>query len=178
MLTSAQRQQYQQECLKILGHTGTVLRPEEAAGLELADFGLGTFAAEGLGLVVYENNSRYCAKELIMLPGQSCPQHRHPPVGSDPGKMETFRCRWGKVFLYVDGAASGQAACRAPAGKGKHYTVWREIVLGPGEQFTIPPNTWHWFQAGAQGAVVSEFSSTSRDEADVFADPAIVRVEK
>jgi D-lyxose ketol-isomerase len=49
-------------------------------------------------------------------------------------------------------------------------------VLSAGGQFTIPPNTLHWFQAGAQGAVVSEFSSTSRDELDVFTDPRIVRM--
>ena len=40
---------------------------------------------------------------------------------------------------------------------------------------TIPPDTLHWFQAGAEGAVVSEFSSTSIDEADVFTDPDIQR---
>jgi D-lyxose ketol-isomerase len=48
-------------------------------------------------------------------------------------------------------------------------------VLGPGEQYTIPPDTWHWFQAGRGGAVVSEFSSPSTDENDIFADPRIVR---
>ena len=50
-----------------------------------------------------------------------------------------------------------------------------ELVLHPGEQHTIPPDTLHRFQAGAEGAVVSEFSSTSRDELDVFTDPAIHR---
>jgi D-lyxose ketol-isomerase len=50
-----------------------------------------------------------------------------------------------------------------------------EIVLGPGEQFTIPANTLHWFQAGDEGAIVSEFSTRSRDELDVFTDPRIVR---
>jgi D-lyxose ketol-isomerase len=48
-------------------------------------------------------------------------------------------------------------------------------VLRPGEQFTIPPNTLHWFRAGPEGAVVSEFSSTSRDELDEFTDPRIRR---
>jgi D-lyxose ketol-isomerase len=33
----------------------------------------------------------------------------------------------------------------------------------------------HWFQAGPEGAVISEFSTQSRDEADVFTDPRIVR---
>lgn len=48
--------------------------------------------------------------------------------------------------------------------------------LLPGEQFTIPPNTHHWFQAGEEGAIVSEFSSTSRDAFDIFTDPRIKRV--
>jgi D-lyxose ketol-isomerase len=45
-------------------------------------------------------------------------------------------------------------------------------------QYTIPPNTLHWFQAGEGGAIVSEFSSMSVDEKDVFTDPNIVRVKK
>jgi D-lyxose ketol-isomerase len=162
----------------MLQQQGITLQPQEEAELELADLGLGQFEKEGLGLVVYVNTDRYCAKELIMLPRQTCPQHRHPSVGGQPGKMETFRCRWGKVYLYVDGPAVKNPACRAPAGKEAYYTVWREIVLTPGEQFTIPPDTWHWFQSGEEGAIVSEFSSTSRDEFDIFTDPAIVRVER
>jgi D-lyxose ketol-isomerase len=51
-----------------------------------------------------------------------------------------------------------------------------EIVLGPGDQYTIPPNTLHSFEAGDEGAIVSEFSTTSRDALDVFTDPRIVRV--
>ena len=48
-------------------------------------------------------------------------------------------------------------------------------MLGPGDQYTIPPDTLHWFKAGTEGAIVSEFSSTSRDDLDVFTDPAIRR---
>jgi D-lyxose ketol-isomerase len=123
--------------------------------LEIADFGLGRFEEVGLALLVYENNDRYCAKELVLLPNQLCPEHRHPPVGDDPGKQETFRCRTGEVTLWVDGPG--------------------EMTLRPGDQVTIPPDTLHWFRAGAEGAIVSEFSSTSRDELDVFTDPRIVR---
>jgi D-lyxose ketol-isomerase len=53
--------------------------------------------------------------------------------------------------------------------------VWHEIVLNPGDQYTLWPNTLHWFQAGDQGAVVSEFSTRSRDESDIFSDPEIQR---
>ena len=48
-------------------------------------------------------------------------------------------------------------------------------MLRPGDQFTIPPDTLHWFQAGPDGAIVTEFSTRSRDELDVFTDPRIVR---
>lgn len=57
-------------------------------------------------------------------------------------------------------------------------TVFYEVVLHAGEQYTIYPETWHWFQAGAEGAVVSEFSTTSTDETDVFTDKNIVREAK
>jgi D-lyxose ketol-isomerase len=56
-----------------------------------------------------------------------------------------------------------------------HVDGYGEVVLRPGEQFTIPPDTLHWFEAGNQGAVVSEFSTRSRDETDVFTDPRIRR---
>jgi D-lyxose ketol-isomerase len=138
-----------------LADAGIVLTPEEHANIELADFGLGEFERTGLAIVVYVNTERVCAKELVMLPRQICPEHRHPPVDGEPGKEETFRCRTGTVHLHVAGHD--------------------EIVLEPGDQFTIPPDTLHWFQAGDEGAIVSEFSTRSRDESDVFTDPRIVR---
>ena len=48
-------------------------------------------------------------------------------------------------------------------------------MLQPGDQYTIPPDTLHWFQAGDQGAIVSEFSTQSRDDLDVFSDPRVRR---
>jgi D-lyxose ketol-isomerase len=155
---------------------GIELTDAERDQIEVADFGLGNLRETGLMLLVYVNTDRYCAKELVLFPGQTCPEHRHPPVGSEPGKMETFRCRWGTVHLYVEGPSTAEGSARPPAGSESYYTVFHELVLTPGEQFTIPPDTLHWFQAGAEGAVVSEFSSTSRDELDVFTDPRIVRI--
>jgi D-lyxose ketol-isomerase len=139
----------------MLVEAGIALTDAERDAIEVADFGLGRLEEIGLQLVVYVNTERVCAKELVLLPNQTCPEHRHPPVGDDPGKEETFRCRLGLVRLHVDGED--------------------EIVLRPGEQWTIPPDTLHWFQAGEGGAVVSEFSTRSRDESDVFTDPQIVR---
>ena len=138
----------------MLERAGIVLTPAERAGIEVADFGLGRLEETGLQLVVYVNTERVCAKELVLFPHQACPEHRHPPFDGTPGKEETFRCRLGTVHLHI----------------GRD-----ELVLHPGEQHTIPPNTLHWFRAGAEGAVVSEFSTQSRDELDVFSDPRIVR---
>ena len=141
----------------------------------MADFGLNRLASEGLALVTYINNDRYCAKELVIFPGQTCPEHRHPQVGEHLGKQETFRCRRGEVWLYVEGEPAPHIRARVPHAAEDYYTVFHEIVLRPGDQFTILPDTLHWFQAGPEGAVVSEFSSSSTDENDIFSNPRIRR---
>jgi D-lyxose ketol-isomerase len=175
MVTRAQAQTARDAAAERLRTLGFVLTPDEREAIEVADCGLGEFERQGMCLVTYVNNDRYCAKELILLPRQTFPQHRHPPVDGRPGKQETFRCRWGEVYLYVSGRDTLEPRAIPPPGSEPYYAVWNEVVLGPGQQFTIPPDTWHWFQAGDDGAVVSEFSSTSTDEADVFADPRVVR---
>lgn len=173
MITETEARQARERAAAML--SGVVLIPAEARGIEVADFGLGQLDAIGLQIVTYVNNDRYCAKELVMFPRQTCPQHRHPPVGSDPGKMETLRCRWGTVFLYTEGEPSSEVKAHLPSESKPYYTVFRQIELGPSGQHTIPPDTLHWFQAGDEGAVISSFSSTSRDEGDVFTDPRVRR---
>lgn len=176
MLTRKQVAAAQARAVEMLTEAGIALTSAERESIEVADFGLDDLDRTGLELVVYENNARYCAKELVLFPRQTCPEHRHPPIGDDPGKQETFRCRQGVVWLYVEGEPTQQLQARIPTGDEDHYTVFHEIELHPGEQYTIPPDTKHWFQAGDEGAVVSEFSSTSRDEHDIFTDPRIQRI--
>jgi D-lyxose ketol-isomerase len=176
MLTRTQMVSAQTRAAEMLQKVGIVLTLTERAQIEVAEFGLNELERTGLELVVYVNTERYCAKELVLFPRQTCPEHRHPAIGNEPGKMETFRCRWGKVWLYVEGDAAAKPKARVPVGGEPYYTVFHEIELNPGEQYTIPPDTRHWFQAGDEGAVVSEFSSTSRDEFDIFTDPRIERL--
>ncbi len=178
MITKQQLEAAQTRAAQMLAHAGIVITPQELADIEVADFGLGELESTGLQLLVYINNDRYCAKELILFPHQSCPEHRHPDVAGRSGKMETFRCRWGRVYLYVEGEPTAQRACLPPSGSEAYYTAFHEVMLQPGEQYTIPPNTLHWFQAGPEGAIVSEFSSTSTDENDIFTDPRIWRITK
>ncbi len=154
MITRDEQRAAQAYAVAELEACGIVLTDAERDGIEVADFGLSRLREQGLIVLVYVNTDRYCAKELVLYPGQTCPEHRHPPFDGTPGKEETFRCRRGLVTLRVDG---------------------RELVLRPGEQFTIPPDTLHSFTAGPDGAVISEFSSTSRDDLDVFTDPEVRR---
>jgi D-lyxose ketol-isomerase len=168
---------YQERAYALLRKAGVVITPEEKKSIEIADCGFDDIENCGLQIVVYENNDRYCAKELVLFPRQVCPEHRHPPIDDkNAGKQETFRCRWGEVFLYVEGNPIPEPKAVVPEAYGKYLTVWKEIVLRPGDQYTLPPNTKHWFQAGDKGCVVSEFSSASIDEKDIFTDPRVRRI--
>jgi D-lyxose ketol-isomerase len=154
VISHEERRQARAYAAERLAAAGVVLTDADRDSIEVADLGLGRLRETGLMVLVYVNTDRYCAKELVLYPHQTCPEHRHPPFDGTPGKEETFRCRSGLVHLHVAG---------------------QELVLRPGEQHTIPPDTLHWFRAGAEGAVVSEFSSASRDDLDVFTDPEIRR---
>jgi len=112
MLTREQFLHAQARSHEYLDRAGIVLTPEESKNIEVADFGLGELEVTGLELVVYINTERVCAKELVLFPRQTCPEHRHPPIGDDPGKEETFRCRWGTVYLYLEGEPTRQQSYR------------------------------------------------------------------
>ncbi|HOF86628.1 MAG TPA: D-lyxose/D-mannose family sugar isomerase [Armatimonadota bacterium] len=176
MLSRIEFAQAQSRAAAALAAAGIVITPAERAAIEVADFGLGDLERIGLEIVVYVNTERCCAKELVLFPWQICPEHRHPARDGRPGKEETFRCRAGQVYLYVPGAPAAAPRGRVPAARAGAFTVWHEIVLAPGEQYTLAPDTLHWFQAGPDGAIVSEFSTKSVDEADIFTDPDIQRM--
>ncbi len=171
------RRQYEQARLRAAGYfrkAGIVLTEKERQAIEVADFGLGDLRHIGLEVLVYVNTARVCAKELVLFPGQTCPEHRHPTRGQVSGKEETFRCRWGKVYLYVPGSP-GTPKLEGPQPYRQHLGAARQIELNPGDQYTLLPDTLHWFRGGSRGAVVSEFSTSSTDEQDLFTDPRINR---
>ena len=101
MLTRAEITAARDRAGDALADSGIVLTQDERASLEVADFGLSRLEEIGLQLVVYVNTERVCAKELVLFPRQTCPEHRHPPAGASPGKEETFRCRGGVVARIV-----------------------------------------------------------------------------
>lgn len=152
---------------------GIVITDEEKARIEVTDLGLGRPDEVGLQLLTYINTERVCAKEMVLIPGQTCPEHKHVPSYGQAGKEETFRCRYGTVYLYVSGEGKEETiVAKKPFSP---VTVFHEIILKPGEQYTIMPETLHWFQSGPEGAVISEFSTRSTDETDRFTDKNIIR---
>ena|GEM_PF-5223216 len=121
----------QKRAAELLADAGIVLTDAERENIEVAGFGLGDLESQGLELITYVNTDRYCAKDLVLFPRQTCPEHIHPPINGEPGKMETFRCRWGHVYLYVEGEATAAPQAVVPAGSEPYYTVFHEIVLKP-----------------------------------------------
>ncbi len=175
MITRSEYESTVERAAQMLNRAGLVITAAERERLEVADFGLGELERTGLEVLTYVNTDRVCAKEIVMFPHQTCPEHWHPTKGSRLGKEETFRCRWGTVYLYIPGEPTSNPACKPPAGSEAHYKVRHEIVLRPGDQHTLFPDTPHWFQAGPEGAIVSEFSTRSTDDEDQFTDPRIKR---
>lgn len=164
--------------LELYRRAGIVLNEQEKKHLEFCDYGLEDFDRIGTEILIYVNTKRVCAKEMALMPNQICPEHIHPPLGDYPGKEETFRCRWGEVFLYVPGEPTPHPHATVPEERKQWFTVWHEIHLLPGEQYTLREQTLHWFQAGPDGAVISEFSTPSFDNSDIFTDPQIQRIGK
>jgi len=152
---------------------GIKITEEEKLKIEVVDFGLSNLKEVGLQILTYVNTERVCAKEMVLFPYQTCPQHKHIDSEKAKGKEETFRCRKGKVFLYIEGEGKREDI------KGKipptDVKVFKQIELNEGEQYTLFPNTWHWFQAEKNGAIISEFSTMSTDETDMFLDERIKR---
>lgn len=178
MITKREWEEAHQRVLDYFKRAYITLTQKEMQNIEIADFGLGRLGEFGLQLIVYINTEQVCAKEMVLFPYQICPEHKHPLIMGKAGKEETFRCRWGKVYLYVPGEPTKNPFGKLPLDKKQYFTVWKEVVLNPGEQYTIYPNTLHWFQGGEEGAIVSEFSTKSVDEKDVFTDSSIDRIPK
>ena len=175
MITRQEQQEAIRYASDMRKRTGVPLRDDEANRIEVADFGLSELKQSGLMILTLLATRELAVKLIALYPWQACPQHRHPPVGDYPGKEETFRGLLGQCYLYVPGERTLEPGCRLPEHRQEHYTVWHEVALKPGDQHLSPPNEWHWFQAGPEGAVLWSFSSRPSDYEDDFTDPAVRR---
>lgn len=75
------KEQARERALEFYEKAHIVLTQEEKNRIEVADFGLNDLEHTGLQLLTYVNTERCCAKEMVLFPHQTCPEHRHPPVG-------------------------------------------------------------------------------------------------
>ncbi len=175
MITQSEKENAQKAALKLYEKAGFVLTEKERASVEVADFGLGNLRVEGAQILTLVGTERLGVKLLALTPGQTLPEHWHPPVGNDPGKEETVRHVYGEAYVYVDGQDTVSAGT-IPPGKEAVYTRRHEIVMKPADQLTCRPGDKHWFQAGPSGAVMYSFSTVARDILDLFTDPAVQRV--
>ena len=71
MLTQSRIASRQQQATELFEKAGVFITEAECASIEIADFGLDDFEVTGLGILVYVNTDRCCAKELVMWPGQT-----------------------------------------------------------------------------------------------------------
>src|ERR1039458_2437604 len=99
MISQQQYQKTVEKTVAMLKNAGIEITPEEKGRIEVADFGLGELEKTGLEIITYVNTERVCAKELMMFPHQTCPQHLHPPVAGPFGEEETFPFRLGTNHL-------------------------------------------------------------------------------
>lgn len=175
MLTRVAYAAAQRRAVELLRRTGVVLSDSELSSVAVADFGLSELEQSGGQILTLLDTDEIAAKLIALFPGQTLPEHRHPPLGDYPGKAETLRCEWGEVYVYTPGSVTADPMGHPPAHRLQTYTVWHETVLTPGQQITLAPNTLHWFQAGLEGCVVWSFSSRAVDVEDVFTDPEVNR---
>jgi len=165
----------QKRAASLLTQTGIALCDAELKRITVADFGLSDLGHIGGQILTLVDTPEIAVKLIAMFPGQVLPEHRHPALGDYPGKAETLRCEWGTLYLYTEGSACPAPKGQPPRDRLSTFTVWHEVLLHPGEQVTLAPNTLHWFQGGPDGAVVWSFSTRAVDITDVFTDEDIKR---
>ena len=71
MPNRGQFEQAKQLTIDVLITANILLTPTEKQNIEIVDFGLNELERTGLQIVVYTNNDRYGAKELVMFPRQT-----------------------------------------------------------------------------------------------------------
>ena len=102
MITKRDYEAAQRRATDLLKKTSLALTDEELAQIKVADFGLSELDQSG-GQILTLVDSEIAVKLIAMFPGQTLPEHRHPPLGDYPGKAETIRCEWGELYLYAEG---------------------------------------------------------------------------
>jgi D-lyxose ketol-isomerase len=97
MITKSQAASARKRSAAILRKAGVKVRQNEIDRMEVADFGLSELEQSGAQIVTLVDTDTIAVKLLVLLPLQTEPEHRHPPLGEYEGKEETIRCEWGHL---------------------------------------------------------------------------------
>lgn len=136
--------QYSRQVMDLLqAHKITV--PKNAKALLSHHFGLEQFSKVGATLFTIYNVS-YCKKLIVLLPGQSHPEHQHLK------REETFQVVAGELSITLNG---------------------ENYLLKVGELIHIPPGTWHHFSS-PNGAVIEEVSSRYTPGDSIYRDTKLM----
>ena len=170
--------EHKEMALAALRKNRIYISADEAASIEIADFGLSKPRVIGIQTFVLIKTDRICLKIIVLLPHQICREHKHSILhkGEQQGKEESVRILDGTLLFYQEGPASASPMHRVPEEYRDHFIVFHETVLSKGMKLTIEPATWHWFQAGSDGAIIENISTKTIDEEDLFRDPHITRI--
>lgn len=115
--------------------------------IEILDFGIEDYDHYGLALITRINEPEYCSKWIILKPNQVCFNHYHKI------KKETFFPHVGVLKLKLSD---------------------KEILLKPGEHYTLEPGTWHSFSSDTI-CVIEEVSMHDKNSDSYFDDNRIQR---
>lgn len=140
------------------------------------DFGLGNFLEAGMGGILWVNKKdhNYFGHEIFLLPGQAIPEHRH--VATDVAcKMEGWQPRYGMIYLFGEGAASGDIKEAVPPMHKEYAKTHCVGMLKPGEVAGLTkPEEWHFMKAGPEGAIVTEYATYHDGKGVRFSHPKVV----
>lgn len=156
--------------MELLGKVEFPLTDADRTELAVNDFGLGDLRNEGMVFGDLLRTDRVRFTVLILLPGQTLPEHLHPPYDNEAGKEESLRCLWGETRIYMPGEPNNPDIL-IPEGKEAWYTARQETVIHAGENCTVPPNLPHWFQGGPEGTVFLTVQNRVDEEHNIFTDP-------
>lgn len=107
-------------------------------------YGISQFSKTG-ALIIDVINRDYCKKIIVLIPGQTHPNHFHKR------KEETFVILYGTLSLTLDR---------------------EQFILEEGEMITIHPGVWHSFSSDT-GCIFEEISTTHYNDDSHYSDPVI-----
>lgn len=174
MLDLNQQKKIRKNALDYFNNAGIALSKEEIdREIKIFNYENVDFYTMGIVIVTFINTERYCGRYILFFPGQCAGEHWHPDVDKYRGKEETLRVLYGNAYAYGEGEPTKNIKAKIPEGKENYFTSRCETILNPGDQYTVGLNEKHWWQAGPDGVIALEVSSTARDSYDLYTDKTL-----